>query len=137
MTATTQEAPQASAPAREGTSQAFRRPSRDEVVNRIAAEARDARVPCGPEKAERLIDVLEIALGQLRAHGGVYHVTTEQLDDVHAVMDVVIPDDRVVPPADSAQESINLLLLEPGEVALVHTKAGGRNEYCAVELRVE
>ena len=105
----------------------------------IVREAQAAGVRCEWEKANDLLLMLESALAVARdpGSGGVYHLTQKDLDSVHAVMDAVMPDDQARAPVGSAHELIMRRLLHGGELALIHTKAGGEIKYCAVALELE
>lgn len=105
------------------------------------AEAIMAEAGCSKSKAKQLVNFLT----KMVTHGRKYeycpyHLNIRQLHPltgVHAVLDVIMPDDTVATPG-SAHDRLNRELLDParGELAFVHSKAFGIVEDCTVTLAV-
>ena len=115
---------------------AFTRPTRAEVQEAIREDARAAGVWCSPRQAGEFVALLHRAVTHIREGGGVYHVTQHELNRLHNIMDVVMPDDVTDPAPDSAHDRINRYLIRGREFAIVHTRTGEsrRAQYCAIAI---
>ena len=111
-------------------------PSIDEIIVAIQAECRQAGVKCNRDRAKAVIRMLERARDHVRKHDYVYHLSQNDLDRRHVVLDTIMADDTAAI-AGSAHDLINRGLLDParGELNFVHTKDGTAPLfYCGVTL---
>jgi len=89
----------------------------------IAVERIVAETGCSRPEAFGLVNMLHRVVKRLRKRGdgSNYYFTDNELDAYHKVMEVVIPDDRLVAPEGSAQEAIHGALLAGREIGIKHT----------------
>lgn len=119
-----------------------RQPSRKEVAQAIMAEANGAGLRCEWNKAYHLIDMLQRAVDTIRLgrwngnKNPMYHIRQRELNALHPVLEVVMPDDVVSPQPGSAHDLSQRLLLEGDEWALVHTVSGDEVRDCTVALHL-
>jgi hypothetical protein len=111
-------------------------PTRAEVAELVVRECTAAGVECSLDLAFEFIHVIEQAIEGCRTTGDQYLFSQRQLDRVHTVMDVVMPDDT--PALDgSAHAAVQRFVLAGDEVALTHTKTTRFHAvYCSVRLDV-
>lgn len=115
-------------------------PSCEDVARLIIEEAHAAGRHCRQVRAYRLLNMLMKAAGHIRYadYADCYHVTPEELADVHDLMDLIMRDDVTVPEPGSAHDAINRLVTYGHELGLVHTRDRSRQPvYCAVAIVLE
>jgi hypothetical protein len=109
------------------------------LVDGIIREATAAGVPCDPDTAEVLIGALENAAGACTEPGSVYYFTQPELNAMHRVLDVVMPDETTPTPG-SVHEALDSTLLGDDQVTFRHTRRIRDGEpgvrYCAVYVGV-
>jgi hypothetical protein len=113
--------------------------TRADLISAIRAEAADVGVRCSAGTAKALIWSLENAARDCVIPGDVYYFSQRELDRMHHVLDVVMPDDTVAT-LGSAYALLQRGLLGPNQVAFTHTRRIRDGEpgavYCCVYVGV-
>jgi hypothetical protein len=115
-------------------------PTPAQMATAVMREMQAAGQPCTPAEAATFVGWLDQVLTTVRQRRGrkpgQYFLTEAEIDSVHRVLDIVIPDDKA--PADgSAHALLNRGLLRDGEVSISHSKARRFHQvYCTVTVDV-
>jgi hypothetical protein len=112
------------------------RPTREEVVTAIEAEALEKGWPCSHKTALKFFGLFGRAIGEIRRYYGPYHLTNKEINDLHPLLEVLVPDEVTVPAEGSVHDLLHKHFLRGDEFAIVHTKAGERLEYCAIAIEL-
>ncbi|HET9850134.1 MAG TPA: hypothetical protein VFP35_00680 [Candidatus Saccharimonadales bacterium] len=113
--------------------------TQEDIIQAVLREAQTADVPCDRHRAQQVYGLMHRAVHKVRKwdYRSPYHVTQDELDRLHPVLAVVMPDDVIEPAAGTAHDLINRHFLRRTEFSVVHTKDAFRGvEYCAVALEL-
>ena len=115
-----------------------RRPSHQQVIAAIMAEAR-----CSRSKAQETYQFLCLVRDTIRRYRtdvpdceeNLYHLSDRELARVHPVLDLIMPDNTTAAPG-RAFALLNRRLLKGDELTFVHTKVGEVVVDCAVAIHI-
>lgn len=127
------------------------RPTRNEIITAIIADAKKHDMTVTPMVALYIVDMFGRAASKIRKervtcekNGSIsYYEPMFYLDDMdlkttHRILDAIMPDDTV-PAQDSAPDLLGRHFLESKELNFVHTKGdqGVREGHCSVAVAID
>ena len=110
------------------------RPTSDQIRSAIMKQT-----GCSKRRARRFIAFLRDQISCARSEDGYgpVHLTQEEIDEFHPMLELVMPDDTASTPG-SAHDLIErgLLSAHRGELSITHTKGGPTAEDCVTVVEV-
>lgn len=113
-------------------------PTWNELVKKVREEAVAACVKCGRKKARDFVQMIGRAVrhGRREGYSDLYHLNDWELQQLHPVLEVIMPDGITDPAVGTAHHMVHTLFLQQDETALQHLKDGDVVENCAIGLDV-